>query len=70
MNYNFWDIVVVEEDYIWVVVKCWWKSNQWNEENSDVYVRSFNGIKNYKNSEIKSFIYSKELSEEEKEFYL
>lgn len=69
MNFNFWDIVVVEEEYIWVVVKCWWKSSQWNEENSDVYVRSFNWTRNYKNSEIKSFVYSKELSEEEKEFY-
>lgn len=65
-RFNFGDIVVVEDDYIGVVVKCWGGEHPHNE----VYVRSYNGIKDYGEDEIRAFIYDKELTEEAKEYYL
>lgn len=67
--HNFWSIVVVENNLVWVVVKCWGVDNHWNEAKSEVYVRSYNGIKTYPNSEVKQFIFDKEISDEDMEFY-
>ena len=62
--FNFWDIVVIDKQYIGVIVKCWWKSNIWTLPNYDVYVRSSNGIKNFTEENIQQYIYDKEIDEE------
>jgi hypothetical protein len=51
---NFWDIVVVENRYMWVCVKC-------RKSDSEIYVRSWNDIKRYNNTDIERYIYDKEL---------
>ena len=65
-KFQFSNVVVVEEESIGVIVKSWEGEHQYNH---DVYVREFNAIKNYQESEIKHFVFSKVLSEEEKDFY-
>ena len=66
MKLVFGDIVVVDKIFIGVVVKCWGRSLQGKEPNYDVYVRSFNAIKNYKESEVERYmVRHKELNEEE-----
>lgn len=64
--YQFSNVVVVEEDLIGVILKTWEGGDGYNY---DIYVRSLNSINNYEESEIKHFVYSKELSEEEKDYY-
>lgn len=65
MKFCFGDIVVVEENLIGVIVKSWISS----ENNYDVYVRSYNRIFNYKESEIERYmVRHKELDEEELEW--
>ena len=63
MSFRFGDIVVVDDDQIGVIVKSW------NDGMHDVYVRNYNGIHQYGSSRIKHYVYYKELTEEEKEFY-
>lgn len=65
MKFCFGDIVVVEGNLIGVVVKSWISS----ENNYDVYVRSYNRILNYSESEIERYmVRHKELNEEELEW--
>lgn len=52
MNFCFGDIVVVEENLIGVVVKSW----TGRELNHDVYVRMYNKIVNYKESEMQRYM--------------
>lgn len=53
----------MEDELIGVIVKSW-------ENNThDVYVRYHNAIAEYKEDDIKHFVYSKYLGEEEKDFY-
>lgn len=60
MNYCFGDIVVVEENLIGVVVKSW------TNKSHDVYVRVYNSIKTYQESEIQRYmVRHKYLNEEE-----
>lgn len=69
---KFWfaNVVVVEENLVWVVVKVRWPISNWNKwYNYDIYVRSWNWCKNFPEEDIKRFIYDKELSEEDLEFY-
>jgi hypothetical protein len=66
-RYQFGNVVVVENDFIGVIVKSWDCSD--GTFSHEVYVRAYNKIKEYQESEIKHYIYSKELSEEEKDFY-
>lgn len=61
--FGFGNIVVVDKNQIGVVVKIW------ADNTYDVYVRNYNRVKDYNASEIRHFIYSKELSEEEIDFY-
>ena len=65
--FQFSNVVVVDDDQIGVIVKTWqsFKSGY----NYDIYVRSLNTVLNYKELQIKHFVYSKEISEEEQEFY-
>ena len=66
MKLVFGDIVVVDKMFIGVVVKCWGKSLKGEEPNYDIYVRSYNAIKNYKESEVQSYmVRHKELNKEE-----
>lgn len=63
MKFQFGNIVVVDDDQIGVIVKSW------DDGKHDVYVRSYNGILEYDFKDIRHFIYSKYLSDEEIEFY-
>jgi hypothetical protein len=62
-NFQFSNVVVVDDDQIGVIVKSW------ADGKHDVYVRSYNGVREYPESEIKHFIYSKTLDEDEYAFY-
>ena len=62
-NFQFSNVVVVDDDQIGVVVKSW------ADGKHDVYVRSYNGIREYDFKDIKHFIYSKILTADEYEFY-
>ena len=65
MKFCFGDIVVVEGNLIGVIVKSWIS----RENNYDVYVRSYNRIMNYPESEIERYmVRHKELNEEELEW--
>lgn len=70
MKFTFGDIVIVEDDYIGVIVKSWLPVNKLPRENThEVYVRSRNAIKTYPESELRRYLVRhKELSEEEKEY--
>lgn len=70
-QFFFSDVVVVEENLIGVIVKSWQRANGPDQGKyfHEVYVRDYNGIKEYEESQIKHFVYSKELSEEELEYY-
>ena len=68
-KFQFGNVVVVEGGHIGVVVKSWGPSAVKGIIEHEVYVRSFKCVKTYKQEDISHFIYSKELSEEETEFY-
>lgn len=64
-KFLFGDIVVVDEYNIGVVVKSW-LGNYRTENNYDVYVRMYNGIKNYNESEVDRYrVRHKYLDEQE-----
>lgn len=66
MKYVFGDIVVIEGDQIGVVVKSWASKP---EVKHDVYVRSFNAIVEYTESQMQRYmVRHKELSEDELEY--
>lgn len=54
MKYIFGDIVVVDEIEIGVIVKCWLHSN--DIPSYEVYVRDYNAIKEYRESEIQRYM--------------
>ena len=63
MKFCFGDIVVVNEDLIGVIVKSWL------DKTHEVYVRNYNSIKLYKESEIERYLVRhKYLNEEEMEY--
>ena len=67
MKFCFGDIVVVEDSLIGVICKSWCRNNK--ELYYEVYVRSYNCIKEYKESEIERYmVRHKELNEEEKDY--
>ncbi len=66
--FQFGNVVVVDDDQIGVVVKTW------NPEDDqgyyyEVYVRSYNGIRQFNENNIHHFVYSKHLHEDEHDFY-
>lgn len=64
MHFTFGDLVVVEGNLIGVVVKSWVTNNKYIRH--EVYVRSLNEIKEYKESDMERYLVRhKELSEEE-----
>lgn len=69
MKYCFGDIVVVEGSLIGVVVKCWTASMNGKPPTYEVYVRLYNGIKEYSESEIERYmVRHKYLDDEELEW--
>ncbi len=52
MSYTFGDIVVVDGENIGVIVKSWVGIKPKGTTKHEVYVRMYNGIKEYKESEI------------------
>lgn len=58
VKYNFSDVVVVEDNMVGVIVKCW------SDEIYEVYVRYFGAVKSYNASEIRPFIYDKVLEDD------
>lgn len=64
MKFTFGDIVVVEDNLIGVVVKCW--KNLKNEMSYEVYVREYNNILTYGEFEIERYmVRHKYLNDEE-----
>lgn len=69
MKLCFGDIVVVDENYIGVVVKCWDRSLKGNPPSYDVYVRCYNSIINYSEDKVDRYmVRHKYLNDEEKEY--
>lgn len=68
MSFQFGNVVVVDGDQIGVIVKSWGEGVI-HGKSHDVYVRSLSGVCSYREADIRHFIYSKDLTEEEKEFY-
>lgn len=70
MKLTFGDVVVVDGENIGVVVKCWGRAiNKPQEETEpkyEVYVRMYNAIREYPESEVERYLVRhKYLSEEE-----
>jgi hypothetical protein len=69
MKYTFGDIVVVENNLIGVIVKSWMALISKKSICYDVYVRNYNSIKEYQESEIERYmVRHKYLNEEEMEY--
>ena len=63
MKFTFADQVVVEERFMGVVLKCW------GSKTYEVYVRSWNDIRSYREDELERYLVRhKELDEEEMEY--
>lgn len=59
MKFTFGDIVVIEDNLIGVVVKCW-------KNGYEVYVRNYNTILEYKENQMRRYmVRHKELDENE-----
>lgn len=61
--FQFGNVVVVDGDQIGVIVKSW------ADGSHDVYVRNHNCVWAYRAESIRHYVYSKELTGEEREFY-
>lgn len=67
-RFFFSDVVVVEGCQIGCIVKSWQASER-RQRHYEVYVRSWNAIKEYDEDRIQRYIVSKELSEEEEAWH-
>ena len=56
MKFCFGDIVVVEGNWIGVIVKSWCRSLKGAEPNHDVYIRMTDCIHNYPESQIQRYM--------------
>lgn len=64
MKFVFGDVVVVDEKHIGVIIKCW--QHTFEEPSYEVYVRSYDEIIEYTESEIQRYLVRhKFLSDEE-----
>jgi hypothetical protein len=61
-RFQFSNVVIVDDDQIGVIVKTWATKNTFEYE---VYVRSYGGIKDYTESDIKHYVFNKYLHEDE-----
>jgi len=62
-KFQFGNVVVVDGDQIGVIVKTW------GGYEYEVYVRNENRIRQFKETDIDHYVYSKQLSEDEMRFY-
>lgn len=53
---TFGDIVVVDQDQIGVVVKCWGRDNHGNPPKFEVYVRNYRGIREYSEPDVDRYL--------------
>jgi hypothetical protein len=67
-KFNFAEVVVVEDSLIGAIVKSWDRKSEGNYY-YEVYVRSLNQIVEYHETQIKKFIWNKELSDEDIKCY-
>ena len=68
-KFNFSDVVVVEDNLVGVIVKSWGPNSKTGKYSHEVYVRSLNGIEEYREEEIRHIVYDKELSNAQLEYY-
>jgi len=69
MKYTFGDIVVVDGENLGVVVKSWVGVQPKGTHKHEVYVRMYNCIKEYEESQMERYLVRhKYLSDEEKEY--
>lgn len=69
MKLVFGDIVVVDDNQIGVVVKCWGIDNRGNGPKVEVYVRSYNAIREYLTQDVERYmVRHKYLTTEEQEY--
>ena len=66
MSFQFGNVVVLDGGQIGVIVKSW--AGGFGKV-YDVYVRNTNSIITFREADIRHFVYSKELTDEEREFY-
>ena len=64
--FQFGNIVVVKEYRIGVIVKSWSGRNGYSH---DVYIRGCGSIETFAEEDIRHYVYSKHLSEDEQEHY-
>jgi len=58
MKFQFSNVVVVDDNLVGVIVKSW------QDKTHEVYVRYYNQIRSYPESEIKHLVYDKILADE------
>lgn len=69
MKLVFGDIVVVDDNQIGVVVKCWGIDNRGDGPKVEVYVRSYNAIREYLTQDVERYmVRHKYLTAEEQEY--
>lgn len=74
-RFQFANVVVVNDEFIGVIVKAWHSGHFTRKPgirsgyHYEVYVREWNTIKEYDEADIKHFVFSKSLSDEEREFH-
>ena len=68
-KFQFSNVVVVNVCNIGVILKTWGPSLKRKGYHYEVYVRSENRILEYDENEIDHFVYSKELADDELDFY-
>ncbi len=66
-RFMFADVVVVDGENIGCIVKSW--HNEKRGYHYDVYVRMYNGIREYDEADICRYVVSKCISKEEKEWH-
>lgn len=64
-RFQFGNVVVVDDDELGVIVKSWGGDTT----SYGVYVRGYNCVREYEEEDIKHYIYSKQLTEDEYEYY-
>lgn len=65
-KFQFSNVVVVDTDQIGVILKTWEGPSGFEY---DIYVRSYKFVRSYNERDIKHYVYSKELFDQEKGFY-
>lgn len=66
--FQFGNVVVTDGGQIGVICKTWGGS-QSRPHHYDVYVRSLNALREYDEDTLRHYVYSKELMDDETEYY-